>query len=148
MFQVSVTWMRWTEVRVFPARCQRVYALHAEDSSHIIGQSQTEHGIKYKSYSLEGPTCKTSDTEKTYLVKFIIMPVLPTSTSSTFSHITVSKLHPTFGAEISGVDFTRPVEEEVFAEILAATAQVGLHPQINSQDYGSNETSLTQHERN
>jgi alpha-ketoglutarate-dependent 2,4-dichlorophenoxyacetate dioxygenase len=54
------------------------------------------------------------------------MPVLPTSTS-TFSHITVSKLHPTFGAEISGVDFTRPVEEEVFAEILTAIAQVGLH---------------------
>lgn len=75
---------------------------------------------------MEYPPCKTSDTEKTYLIKFIIMPVLPTSTS-TFSHITVSKLHPTFGAEISGVDFTRPVEEEVFAEILTAIAQVGLH---------------------
>ena len=75
------------------------------------------------------------------------MPVLPTSTS-TFSHITVSKLHPTFGAEISGVDFTRPVEEEVFAEILTAIAQVGLHPKINGQNFSSNETSLTEHERN
>lgn len=139
--------MPWTELRVFPAPRQRTYAPHAKDSSHIIGQNQSERGIKYKSNSLEDPTFKASDTRKTYLIKFIIQPVLPSSIS-TFSHITVCKLHPTFGAEISGVDFTRPVEEEVFAEILAAIPQVGLRLEINSKDYSGNGTSLTQRERN
>ena len=45
--------------------------------------------------------------------------------SVTFNHIKVSKIHPTFGAEISGVDFTSTLNDEVFAEISAAAAKVG-----------------------
>ena len=41
-----------------------------------------------------------------------------------FSHITITKLHPTFGAEISGVDFSRTIEAEVFQEILTAINKV------------------------
>jgi alpha-ketoglutarate-dependent 2,4-dichlorophenoxyacetate dioxygenase len=41
-----------------------------------------------------------------------------------FTHITITELHPTFGAEISGVDFSRPVEKDVFQEILAAISKV------------------------
>lgn len=41
-----------------------------------------------------------------------------------FSHISITALHPTFGAEISGVDFSQPVESHVFEEILAAISKV------------------------
>jgi alpha-ketoglutarate-dependent 2,4-dichlorophenoxyacetate dioxygenase len=55
------------------------------------------------------------------------MPGL-TQTSATFQHITVTELHPTFGAEVSGVDFSRPVEDDVFQEILAAINKVREEP--------------------
>lgn len=48
----------------------------------------------------------------------------PSANGSTLSHITVNKLHPTFGAEISGVDFSAPVTDEVFKEILATISKV------------------------
>lgn len=44
-----------------------------------------------------------------------------------FNKITVTELHPTFGAEISGVDFSRPVEDDVFQEIQAAISKVGIY---------------------
>jgi Probable taurine catabolism dioxygenase len=47
------------------------------------------------------------------------------SYSPTFNKITVTELHPTFGAEISGVDFSRPVEDDAFQEIKAAIDKVG-----------------------
>lgn len=37
-----------------------------------------------------------------------------------FKHIVVRKLHPTFGAEIQGVDFSSPLSDDVFGEIYAA----------------------------
>ncbi|KAJ6116047.1 alpha-ketoglutarate-dependent 2-4-dichlorophenoxyacetate dioxygenase [Penicillium sp. IBT 18751x] len=46
--------------------------------------------------------------------------------SPTFNRITVTELHPTFGAEISGVDFSRPVADEQFQEILAAISKYGV----------------------
>lgn len=52
------------------------------------------------------------------------------STSPVYNHITIKKLHPTFGAEISGVDFSRPVEKEVFDEILTAITKVGPRPEL------------------
>lgn len=55
------------------------------------------------------------------LVDFI-MPGHPQL--STFEYITVTELHPTFGAEISGVDFSRPIEGKVFPEILSAMSRV------------------------
>lgn len=45
--------------------------------------------------------------------------------SPPFSHISIAELHSTFGAEISGVDFSQPVESHVFEEILAAISKVG-----------------------
>ena len=41
-----------------------------------------------------------------------------------FSHISVKKLHPTFAAEISGVDFSSPLSDEVFQEISQAVTEV------------------------
>jgi alpha-ketoglutarate-dependent 2,4-dichlorophenoxyacetate dioxygenase len=41
-----------------------------------------------------------------------------------FKTIRVKELHPTFGAEIEGVDFPNPSEEQ-FKELLAAMAKVG-----------------------
>jgi len=41
-----------------------------------------------------------------------------------FKQISVQNLHPTFGAQISGVDFSSPLSDEVFAEVLAAITKV------------------------
>ena len=46
-----------------------------------------------------------------------------------FKHIAVKELHPTFGAEVSGVDFSKEVTGEVFREILAAITKVS-HPPV------------------
>jgi alpha-ketoglutarate-dependent 2,4-dichlorophenoxyacetate dioxygenase len=43
---------------------------------------------------------------------------------SPFKQISVRKLHPTFGAQISGIDFSSPLSDEVFAEVLAAITKV------------------------
>lgn len=43
---------------------------------------------------------------------------------TTFSHISVKGLHPTFGAVISGVDFSSPLNDEIFAEIYQAVTKV------------------------
>lgn len=54
------------------------------------------------------------------------MPAL--ATDSTFNYITVKNLHPTFGAEISGIDFSKPLPDEVFGEVFAAAKKVGPFP--------------------
>jgi alpha-ketoglutarate-dependent 2,4-dichlorophenoxyacetate dioxygenase len=43
-----------------------------------------------------------------------------------YKHITVKELAPTFVAEVQGVDFSKPVESEVFTEIKDALAKVCL----------------------
>jgi alpha-ketoglutarate-dependent 2,4-dichlorophenoxyacetate dioxygenase len=53
------------------------------------------------------------------------MPGLINQTSVEFKNFNVHKLHPTFGAQISGVDFCSPISDEVFNEILAAITKVG-----------------------
>ena len=40
--------------------------------------------------------------------------------------ITIKKLHATFGAEVGGVDFSKPIDEKVLDEIKAAASQVGV----------------------
>lgn len=45
---------------------------------------------------------------------------------SQYKHITVKELAPTFVAEVQGVDFSRPVEPEVFQEVKDALAKVCL----------------------
>ncbi|KAJ9323545.1 hypothetical protein DTO027B5_4486 [Paecilomyces variotii] len=52
------------------------------------------------------------------------MPGLTTEPS--FKHITIKELHPTFGAEISGIDFSKPVDDDVFQEVLAAITKYGV----------------------
>lgn len=47
-----------------------------------------------------------------------------TTNGIAFSHISVKPLHPTFGAEISGVDFSSPLKDEVFKEIYHAVTKV------------------------
>ena len=37
----------------------------------------------------------------------------------------ITKLHPTFGAEVSGVDFSNPIADDVLQEITSAMAKVG-----------------------
>jgi hypothetical protein len=44
---------------------------------------------------------------------------MPHATEPTYKHITVTPLAPTFAAKVSGVDFSKPVPDEVFQEILA-----------------------------
>ena len=41
-----------------------------------------------------------------------------------YQHIWVKELHPTFGAEVFGIDFSKPVPPEVFAEVKAAITKV------------------------
>ena len=41
-----------------------------------------------------------------------------------FKTLTFKKLHPTFAAEVEGVDFSKPIPDDVFKEILAASAKV------------------------
>ena len=46
--------------------------------------------------------------------------------STNFSHISVKPLHPTFTAEVSGVDFSSPIPDDVFSEVLAALTKVNV----------------------
>ncbi|GIK05271.1 hypothetical protein Aspvir_009375 [Aspergillus viridinutans] len=49
-----------------------------------------------------------------------------TVTDGTTSHIRVRPLHPTFGAEISGVDFSSPLSDQVFKDIYDAITKYGV----------------------
>lgn len=53
-----------------------------------------------------------------------IMPGLVLTPEVQFKTIQIKKLHPTFAAEIEGVDFSKPISDDVFNEILAASAKV------------------------
>jgi hypothetical protein len=44
--------------------------------------------------------------------------------SYNFKTLSIKELHPTFGAEVSGVDFSQNIPDDVFEEILKAMAQV------------------------
>ncbi|KAJ9645437.1 uncharacterized protein PV06_07871 [Exophiala oligosperma] len=51
---------------------------------------------------------------------------MPHATAAEYQHIQVTELAPTFGAEVSGIDFSKPVEPHVFAEVLDASAKYGV----------------------
>ncbi len=55
------------------------------------------------------------------LVDFVTMPH---ATDPEFRQIRIEKLAPTFGAEVTGIDFSKPVEPEVFQEVLEAITEV------------------------
>jgi hypothetical protein len=54
---------------------------------------------------------------------------MPHATETDYQHISVEPVGRTFGAEVSGVDFSKPVPDDVFQEILSAITKV-------SQDIG------------
>lgn len=41
-----------------------------------------------------------------------------------FQHISMEKIHPTFGAQVSGVDLSTPLADDVFDEIYRAISLV------------------------
>lgn len=43
---------------------------------------------------------------------------------TSFSYISVKTLHPTFTAEVSGVDFSSPIPDDVFSEVKGALTKV------------------------
>ncbi|ETN42537.1 uncharacterized protein HMPREF1541_01694 [Cyphellophora europaea CBS 101466] len=51
---------------------------------------------------------------------------MPHATEPTYKHISVTPIGPTIGAEVSGVDFSKPVPDEVFREILSAITKYGV----------------------
>jgi alpha-ketoglutarate-dependent 2,4-dichlorophenoxyacetate dioxygenase len=52
------------------------------------------------------------------------MPGLLIDPETEFKTLKIKELHPTFAAEIEGVDFSKPIPDDVFNEILAASAKV------------------------
>ena len=52
------------------------------------------------------------------------MPGLLLTPETEFKNLYIKELHPTFAAEIEGVDFTKPIPDDVFREIQAASAKV------------------------
>jgi hypothetical protein len=64
-----------------------------------------------------GSTLATIEVDSAYPL------TMPGIVVSPFSKLEVTELHPTFGAEIEGVDFSQPIPDEVFKEILAASAK-------------------------
>ena len=50
---------------------------------------------------------------------------MPHATEPDYKHIKVTPLAETFAAEVSGVDFSKPVPNQVFQEILSAITKVG-----------------------
>lgn len=53
-----------------------------------------------------------------------LFSIMPHATDSEFDHIQVKQLAPTFGAEVTGIDFSKPVPPEVFAEVHRAITKV------------------------
>lgn len=49
---------------------------------------------------------------------------MPHAVENEYKFIKAKPLHPTFVAEVSNVDFSQPVSEDVFAEILSAITKV------------------------
>ena len=49
---------------------------------------------------------------------------MPRATDTEYKYIELKKLAPTFGAEVTGVDFAEPVQKEVFDEIRRAIDDV------------------------
>jgi hypothetical protein len=54
------------------------------------------------------------------------MPHAASDDDNDFKHIQVKELHPTFGAEVHSVDFSKPVPEDVFSEIYKTITKVSV----------------------
>lgn len=51
---------------------------------------------------------------------------MPGLLNDSFQKIQVEELHPTYGAVLSGIDFTKPIDEDTFEEISTAAKKVSL----------------------
>jgi len=60
---------------------------------------------------------------------------MPHATDAQYQHIQATPLAPTIGAEITGIDFSKPVEPEVFTEVKDAIAKVSRQPEPSSQTW-------------
>lgn len=49
---------------------------------------------------------------------------MPSAAEQEYQNIHIHKLHPTFGAEISGIDYSKPIPDDVFQVIRNASAKV------------------------
>lgn len=58
---------------------------------------------------------------------------MPHATDAQYQHIQATPLAPTIGAEITGIDFSKPVDPEVFAEVKDAITKVSKWPKASSQ---------------
>lgn len=100
----------WTEVRVTPAS-----TLFMPRPSPLDCWSSEINAQRYQYTILDSRNITSVTVEPS---------TMPNPTEKPFHHITVTELHPTFGAEISGVDFSQPVSDEVFSEVLSAISKV------------------------
>lgn len=51
------------------------------------------------------------------------------------STLQINRLHPTFGAEIEGIDFSNPISDEQLIEIKDTVAQVSHHRSSRRKGY-------------
>jgi hypothetical protein len=49
---------------------------------------------------------------------------MPSAAEQEFKTIQIQKLHPTFGAELSGINYSKPIPDDIFQEIRDASAKV------------------------
>ena len=58
------------------------------------------------------------------LVQLVDLIKMPSATEPEFETLHIAKLHPTFGAEIFGVDFSQPIPDSTFQQIREASDKV------------------------
>ncbi len=107
----------------------RYKELHRYDFDKIIGRASCSMLNVYPllHISTSSVTIINDSTHYSFTTSLRTMPGLLESTdNSDFKIVKIEKLHETFGAQISGVDFSSPISDEVFHEILAAITKVNV----------------------
>lgn len=67
------------------------------------------------------------------IVKTKTVIVMPHATDAQYQHIQATPLAPTIGAEVTGIDFSKPVEPEIFAEVKDAITKVSKWLEVSFQ---------------
>lgn len=88
--------------------------------------------LEYVSISREASVCLSpGNTREATTTRTLVGSGLENTTSLTTitkdtMTLKLTPLHPTFAAEVHGVDFTKPIPDDVFEEIKAAITKVRL----------------------
>lgn len=82
---------------------------------------------------------------KTDISETISLAMTVAKKEGPFSFISVKELHPTFAAEISGVDFSLPLSDEVFREIFQAVTKVSSLSTLSCTEVNKNITVRSCH---